>query len=518
MDRSLVDKSYALDKLTVSPIALNVGTGKLDALYNAFIKIIWASFFLFLPVTNFPFFPSSFGGAALVRPLSLYPLILLFGFYTLPKLLSRSFPKTFLSLMPFLLAAVISSLISIFRGIEPVLGIPVYERVLRTLLTLGIGTAIYFTVSLLPRGKKELDFSLRWLYAGLAAALLWGSLQAVYIIKFNQSWFNLMEHYQQFVSTRHLFDNRISGLTYEPNWFAEQLSFLYLPWLLASVFSGKSVFPWRTGAGLQLNYLLLTWTICLLPFTYSRAGVLNLVMVTVFGWFLYLIQSRKNKTAGQPLVNKPRINKLRSFIRLLIQTTIIISLIVVPIYLVGTKNTFFARIWDYWENSNPSLSGYLGYLGFDARLAFSEAAYNTFNAYPITGVGLGNYAYYFEDMLPYRPLADSPEVLQVVTPEPGRVRLITAKNFYLRLLAETGAVGLAAFIAFLVAVLGCALYLFLSPKKGERFWGTAGLCAIFTFLITAFSYDLFAIPNMWVVFGLITSAAWISNQSRHSAD
>jgi O-antigen ligase len=517
MDRSLVDKSYTLEKLTVNPIALNVESSKLDAVYNAFIKIIWASFYLFLPVTNFPLFPTTFGGAALVRPLSLYPLILLFFLYTLPRLCSRSFPKTFLSLAPFLLAAVLSSLISFFRGIEPVLGIPVYERVLRTLLTLGIGAAIYFTVSLLPRSKKELDFSLRWMYAGLAAALSWGSLQAVYIINFNQSWFNLLEHYQQFISTRHLFDNRISGLTYEPNWFAEQLSFLYLPWLLASVFSGKSIFPWRRR-WLTVELVLLSWTICLLPFTYSRAGVLNLVMVTAFGWFLYLLQSRKNKTAGEGRVNKLRLKKLRSLIQSLIQTTIIISIIAVPIYLVGTKNTFFARLWGYWESGNPSISGYLGYLGFDARLAFSEAAYNTFDAHPITGVGLGNYVYYFEDMLPYRPLADSPEVMQVVTPESGRVRLITAKNFYLRLLAETGAVGLAAFITFLVAVLGCALYLFLSPRKGERFWGTAGLCAFFTFLITAFSYDSFAIPNMWVVFGLITSAAWVTNQSRRLGD
>jgi len=514
MDRSLVDKSYTLDKLAVNSIALNVESSKLDVVYNVFIKIIWASFFLFLPVTNFPIFPSSFGGAALVRPLSLYPLILLFILYTLPRLSSRPFPKTFLSLAPFLLVAVVSSLVSFFRGIEPVLGIPVYERVLRTLLTLGIGAAIYFTVSLLPRSKKDLDFSLRWMYAGLAAALLWGSLQALYIIKFNQSWFNLMEHYQQFISTRHLFDNRISGLTYEPNWFAEQLSFLYLPWLLASVFNGKSVFPWRRR-WLTVELLLLTWTICLLPFTYSRAGVLNLVMVTVFGWFLYLIQPRKNKAAGGLIVNKSRLKRLRSLIHSFIQTTIIISIIVVPIYLVGTKNPFFARLWGYWESSNPSISGYLSYLGFDARLAFSEAAYNTFDAYPITGVGLGNYVYYFEDMLPYRPLADSPELMNVLTPEAGRVRLITAKNFYLRLLAETGAVGLAAFIAFLVAVFGCALYLFLSPKKGERFWGKAGLCAFFTFLITAFSYDSFAIPNMWVVFGLITSAAWVTNQARN---
>lgn len=516
MDRTVVDKSYTLEKLAVDPISLSEQLGKLDVLYNTFIKILWVSFLFSLPVTNFPFFPSTFGGTALVRPLSLYPLILLFALFTLPRLLRRSFPKTFLSLMPFLLIAIASSLISLFRGIEPFLGIPVYERVLRTLLTLGIGTAVYFTISLLPRSMKDLNFSLRWIYAGLAAALFWGSLQAVYVIKYNPIWFDLMENFQQFVSTRHLFDNRISGLTYEPNWFAEQLSFLYLPWLLASVLSQRTAFSWRRR-WITVELLLLSWTIILLPFTFSRAGVLNLVMVSFLGWFLYIIQSRKFNASQQPLIKKSHLKKLGTLMRYTIETTIIISMIVVPIYLVGTKNSFFARLWDYWENSDPSMSGYITYLGFDARLAFSEAAYNTFNAHPILGVGLGNYAYYFEEMLPYRPLADSPEVMHMITPEPGRVRLITAKNFYLRLLAETGIVGISAFIAYLIAVLGCALYLWLSPKKTERFWGIAGLCVIFSFLFTAFSYDSFAIPNMWVVFGLITSAAWITKQTRHSA-
>ena len=104
---------------------------------------------------------------------------------------------------------------------------------------------------------------------------------------------------------------------------------------------------------------------------------------------------------------------------------------IVPVYLTGTRNSFFARAWDYWQKKNVSLSGYLSYLGFGARLAYSEAAYNTYEAHPLLGVGLGNYAFYFEDMLPYRPLAELPEVLRLITPDPDRNRLITAKNFYL---------------------------------------------------------------------------------------
>jgi O-antigen ligase len=180
------------------------------------------------------------------------------------------------------------------------------------------------------------------------------------------------------------------------------------------------------------------------------------------------------------------------------------------IRVAGTRNAFFARLWSYWlRDSQTSMTGYLEYLGFGARFVYGTAAYNTYSAYPVLGVGLGNYGFYFEEMLPDRPLGSMPEVLRILTPDAGRNRLITAKVFYLRLLAETGLVGTAAFFAFLVAVLGCALYLWLSPHPEHKFWGRAGLLGLAAFLLAALSFDSFAIPNMWIVFGLITASAWV---------
>ena len=86
---------------------------------------------------------------------------------------------------------------------------------------------------------------------------------------------------------------------------------------------------------------------------------------------------------------------------------------------------------------------------------------------------MGNYAFYFEEMLPYRPIAAIPEVLRMVTPEKGRDRLVTSKNFYLRLLSETGMIGSIAFLAFMVSFSGCALCLWLSPGQEWHFWGTS---------------------------------------------
>jgi hypothetical protein len=470
---------------------------------TAWQKVLWAAFLVALPVTSFPFFPQAMGGEALVRPLSLYPLILLLPLVTLPGLFRKSLPRTLLAFVPFVALALVSSLVSLTQGIEPALGISVDSRVFRAVITLGIGIAFYLTAVLLPRSSEDLRFTLRWLYIGFAIAMLWGTLQAVYVVNFSPQYFNQIQHFQDFISVRKLIRNRISGMTYEPNWFAEQITFLLLPFLLSSVLSGYSAFRWRWRF-LRLEWFLFAWAIALLPFTFSRAGVLNLV-VLVFVGVLFLRLPGKAKVAQKPPAS-------HRFLRPVIEAMILMAAIAGIMYYAGTKNEFFTRLWSYWEHKNATLSGYFDYLGFGARFTYSGTAFRMYEAYPLLGVGLGNYAFYFEQMLPEEPLADTPEVLRLVTPGAGRDRLVTSKNFYLRLLSETGILGTAAFFAFLIAVLGNLLYLRLATGLGVRFWGTAGLLGLIAFLLAAVSFDSFAIPNMWVVFGLATAASWIYGQ------
>jgi hypothetical protein len=473
----------------------------LSKILNYTSKIAWGLFLVFLPITSFPFFPSILGGNALVRPLSLYPLLVLLILVTLPRLFSQPVPKTLITLLPFAFIAIASSLLSTLRGVDPVLGISVEARILRGLITLGMGGAIYFTVSLMPRSLDDLRASLRWLYAGFGIALFWGSLQAVYVLRFTRPYFQLLLKIQEYVSTRRLFTNRVTGITYEPNWFAEQISLLLLPWLLASVLSGYSVFRWR-WRWLSVEWFLLGWSVIILVLTFSRTGLINLMALAFIGLLFFRpqrsIQIKKNQT------------KFKIWFRRLTEAGIVLAILVAMIFLTGTKNTFFSRMWGYFtEAKNANISDYFEYIGFSARFAYGEAAYRTYEAYPTLGVGVGNYALYFQEMLPDEPIATTPELLRLVTPEAGRNRLITPKNFYFRILAETGLVGAAAFTAYLAAILGCALFLWVVPEKEHKFWGKAGLLGLFAFALTAFSFDSFAIPNMWVVFGLITSAAWI---------
>jgi hypothetical protein len=466
--------------------------------YILVYRAAWAALLVALPVTSFPYFPRAIGGEALVRPLSLYPVLFLFPLVIIPRLILRPLPKNLLSLLPFVLVAVAVSALSLLRGIEPALGISVEPRVLRGIFTLAIGCAFFLTIALLPDSAKDLRFSLRWIYAGVSMALLWGSVQALNILSPRPALSIFVQKLQSRISIRPLQEGRISGMTYEPHWFAEQIILLLLPYTLSAILNDYTVFRWRWRR-VTFEWLLLVWGVILLNFTYSRAGLLNLVITIFLGVLLF--RSRAHKQTAR--TSKLKIHRwMRGAIGLLIASLLLFT----PIYLIGTKNPFFARIWGYWQKPNANLEGYLSYLGFDARLVYAQAAYNTYKAFPITGVGLGNYAFYFEEMLPYRSIGEVPEILFMTTPEMGRDRLITSKNFYLRIMAETGILGTISFMTFALVNLGYALYLKLSPEKEWQYWGTASLCGLIAFALSALTFDSFVIPDMWVIFGLITAA------------
>jgi O-antigen ligase len=256
--------------------------------------------------------------------------------------------------------------------------------------------------------------------------------------------------------------------------------------------------------------LLLIWALLILPFTFSRAGLLVMLVLVLIGVLFF----RSKKFSGAT-------NEMPSGYfqwRRVLEGVVLVVILGALIFFAGSRNEFFARIWEYWQRSPnqgyvPYLIDYFEYLGFGARYTYTETAYRVYEDYRIMGVGLGNYAFYFDEQLSDRPLAAIPEVLRLFVPESGINRLITPKNLILRIMAETGLIGLVTFIAFILAILGSALYLWLSPKSEVRFWGVGGLLSLVAFGLVVFSFDSFAIPNMWVIFGLITAAMQTSRNN-----
>lgn len=468
-------------------------------LTDGLARIAWVVFFISLPVTSFPFFPPGIGGRTLVRPLAIYPLAILLLVLTIPRLIRRPLPRTFLPLLAFALIALISSMFAFTSDLDAFRGVTPVSRLIRNLITLGLGISFYFTTVLLHESWDDLKFSLRWLYAGMGLALLWGSLQIPIVIRYHPLYYRIANTLQQFVSTRKLFTSRISGLTFEPKWFAEQICFLLLPWLIASVLEDRSVFPWRWRR-LTVEWGLLGWAVVVLIFTFSRTGIFLLALLAVVGFALYHRQVHKTSPASHKSVR-----------RRILEVFSVVLIVMAVVFVAGSQNAYFSRLWRYWTEARSRNRSYLEFIAVEQRFVYWVTALHTFENAPWLGVGLGNYAFYFDDSLPNQPWNTNKEIVRQITPEAGRDRLITPKNLVARLISETGVFGTGSFLFFILAVAGCAVYLWFSNHSEQKFWGLAAFLALIVFAFLVFSFDSFALPNMWVVFGLITAAAHLPN-------
>ncbi len=479
-------------------------------------RVLWAVFLVSLPVTNFPYFPAALGGSKVsVRPLLLYPLIFLV-LITLPTLWKRKLPRAWLPFLVFFLLVLISSFIPIFSGVVTEISeVTVVSRLIRTLVTLFLAGAIYLVVSITPLSEKDLDFTLKWLYIGLIISLIWGTLQLIYVLDLIPNWFRTMKNLQRYISVSRGTKDRLIGLTQEPSWFADQLAALYLPWIYAAVLRGRSVFK-RITKWLTVEMVLLGWIGVILVFTLSRSGYLTAAVVLSAG--LIIFRSRKthiqseNNTAGYFGKIIQSFNRLPGFVRVLLPGILLVFVLGAVIYIAGLNSSYISRMWGYWLRSSTefatlgpkTLSGYIRYIGFGPRFVYWETAFNIFKEYPFFGVGLGNYTFYFQDFLPAQQVGYLPEILRILVPD--KPSIITTKNYFARLLAETGLVGTGAYISFVIVMTGQSIYLWLAKEEYQKFWGAGALLAIIAFMVNTFSYDSFAIPNPWIIFGFITAA------------
>lgn len=475
-------------------------------------RILIAAFFISLPVTSFPFFPPSFGGSsAVVRPLLVYPLLGLVLVLTIPRFLSKKLPKPVLILLIFLIWAVVTSILPWFRGLQsPWHEVAWISRGVRTLITLALAFTIYLTVVLIPQKPADLRFVTRWIYAGLVLVIVWSSMQVIYILDLIPGWYEVVNGLQGYISIHRLRPTRISGMTYEPSWFADQIVVIWLPLVLAASLTDYSVFDWR-WKWITVEKVLLLGTVSILAFTLSRTGLILGVGLSLFGVLLKIVDGL--------LFRGPRVDDsdaagpgqgiaaiVLAHKRLLFSLLGVVVFLAIFIYL-GSQSGYISRLWEYWrEVGDKELGQYLVYIGFGSRIAYWQTAYNIFLAHPVFGVGLGNFTIYFPDFLPYQHLARTPELLRHIVPQQGRSRVLTAKHFLLRILAEMGIVGLGIFITFLIVLLAGGIALWISRDKEEHFWGHVSILGVVALVIDSFSFDSFAIPNPWITLGMITAA------------
>jgi hypothetical protein len=363
--------------------------------------------------------------------------------------------------------------------------------------------------------EEDLQFTLKWLYIGMIIALVWGTLQIIYVLDDGNWLYDKMWNIQKHISIHRGRTDRINGLTQEPSWFADQISALWLPWILSASLMNRTVFKQRWGR-ITVERILLVWMLIVLIFTLSRAGFAVAAIVIGSGGLFFRPKRAPDRQGVKRQGVFGKVSNfylsLPSFVRSIILIVTVVMVLGGLVFVVSMESNYIFRMWDYWLGISPkaqaigskSLKGYFRYVGFGPRFVYWETAYRTFTNYPLFGVGLGNYTFHFIENLPAVQVGFFPEIITKLIP--GSKRVVTAKNFFARLLAETGFIGTAAFITFVIMLAGAGLYMWLSKDSNEKFWGAGALLGLIAFLVDTFSYDSFAIPNPWILFGLITAA------------
>jgi len=89
--------------------------------------------------------------------------------------------------------------------------------------------------------------------------------------------------------------------------------------------------------------------------------------------------------------------------------------------------------------------------------------------------------------------------------------LLNIKSLWVRLLAETGVVGLAFFLTWLLTLLFSSRQAESHPCRHLGSVGLMGILMLAALLAEGFSIDSFALPYLWFTAGLATASAGFSS-------
>jgi O-antigen ligase len=310
---------------------------------------------------------------------------------------------------------------------------------------------------------------------------------------------------------------RVSGLAYEPSWLGNQLMVLYVPLLAAATIERQSVFPGRRG-WLSAESIMLVWAVAVLLLTKSRISLVSflalasIALVTFGGKKLWSWQ-RKIGLAPSSAGRWRRLGLMA--VNGLVLVALVVGLLLGAASIASQTD---ARLWALESLADRATEIRAFYPGevlvaLGAQLAFAErivywtSAFRTFSLYPVLGVGPGNAGFLFERTLPdygFR-LTEIQELLR----EPS-FGFPNPKNLWGRILAETGLVGFVLFSWWFVTMGLGAAALWRKGAGLQRYLGLAGVLAFITQVVEGFSLDTYALPQLWLVFGLTTAALWTS--------
>jgi O-antigen ligase len=487
-----------------------------DRPYRAVVWGLWLFLLFCIPVTSAPQVAAVLGENP-VSPLAFIPLAGIGLLWFVPYLARGGrLPASSWPLLAFVALAVLSALAATALPIFPYKNQDMVSRELRALVTIALGLLFYWTAAILPRTDDEFVVSLRAVNIGGVVMLAWSTVQAWVMLSGRTHvplWVTNVHH---LFSIRDPLLDRVTGMTFEPSWLGDQLVILYIPlWLTAVLRRMSSFSKSKTLFSVELG--LFVWGIGILLLSKSRISLLSLLIV---GGVLYAIASwratgwlaRRAAATYRVFMSEGRARALH----VILEIALLCALVA-----IGVAGTFVAGKADRRLRQLSTLPDLLkeirrfypndvayevaNRLAFAERVVYWADGFRVFEQHPVLGVGPGNAGFFFAQSMPvygYR----LEEIRQILVP--ANAPFPNPKNLWVRLLAETGLAGFSAFGLWLGLMGLSAWEVWRIGSPVRRMIGLAALFALLAQIGEGFSLDSFALPQLWVILGLLTAAAW----------
>lgn len=480
------------------------------SLSERLLSISWKTLLVVLPVSSFALLSNVFGGTS-VAPLALIPMAVILLLWWLPSFVKqgRKLPYQVKPLIIFFLFGIISTLLANFHVVPTFRDISWVRNSAEALVTFAMGLGFYLVTIFMIRSPEKLRTTLLWISIGGILLIVVSWIQYGTWLAFERfpEW---MYRAQAIISANGmLYPARASGLAYEPSWLAHELNMVYIPIWFGLSLSGQSVFKRKLFHKIQYEKVFFLLAVITLFISFSRIGWITMILLAAYAVFR-LTNKWINKVSDQRNAEFSQVRQ--SLFRLGIWAGLLLGLIGVVLLagFVMTKiEPRMAGLFDIQRFIDFGFLGWASKLSFAERIIYWMAAYNVFQMYPMFGAGFGLPGYYFTLTAPN---------FGTLLPEINKVALTqnfipNAKNLWVRLLSETGIVGFALFISWILLHWRNADALDKKSTSGLlKSMGLVGKLIVLAMIIEGFSLDTFGLPYYWIGLGLIVASWLIQNQ------
>lgn len=400
-------------------------------------------------------------------------LIIMMGFFVSKRGLLYA-PAVSVTLLAFWLVCTISISMSANLPFEEFRGELPWLRSIKQWLGLTFMVLMYFALTTFINTNEKF---LRFVSIYLASAFF-VSLLGVY--QFLSIYFSLNLPFEHLPVTNPSFGEargiaiwdelpRPSSTLVEPAYFGNYLV-TAIPIILAGIIY-KQYFFAKSRAGL---FFVASLLFSALVMTFSRAPYLGLIVAVVF---FYLAHNRFNAFKWVVMFAK--------FVPIFVMMLVTVSLV--------TMRNIPGLLWERIYSATQ--------IGYDfsvlERFTMIVTQFNILKSYPVLGVGIGNFGFYYLDFKPEWGFAFAELGTSFFSPQ----------NVFGQVMAETGLLGIVLFCSMLLQVVRMGLKTYRCSNSALHKACSLGLVSGFvgymtTLLAVGCFYNL---PFMWVLMGLIVA-------------